>query len=413
MICSIVCAKPGRSRHGPLSPNAGHPQHHDVGPQRAHGLVVEAELLEDARREVLHHDIGVRNELLGAREPVGMAEIQGDAALAEVHGMEEAGLLVEPRVVAGSHGGTEPDPVRPLHRFDLDHVRTQRGQPRGGERSRPERGEVEHAQPGQRSLADCVRRLATRRSRGPRRAGLVDRDELAVPDAVEPERRAWPDPVLTGLPDEHLARRELLEARQLGAVADDRGRDARLDTPRDHLVGGERARPGVQDLVHLVGALAASHHRRELVVVGEVVAAHQPAEREPLRDGDGRDPDEAPVGGGLVARDHHPALRGQPAAGEPRHHGRDRHERQLHRFEHRNVDVFGDTGARRAPPRGGRAECGERARHVLADVAADRQRRPARVPVRREAAAPRLEHFFREVEAVVGSAVPERSDRRP
>ena len=45
---------------------------------------------------------------------------------------------------------------------------------------------------------------------------------------------------------------------------------------------------------------------------------------------------------------------------------------------------------------------------VLAEVAADRQRRPPRVPVVGEAAAARLQHLFGEVEAVVGPAVAER-----
>ena len=58
-----------------------------------------------------------------------------------------------------------------------------------------------------------------------------------------------------------------------------------------------------------------------------------------------------------------------------------------------------------------RAERRERADDVLAEPAADRQRRQVHVPVRGEAAAARLQHLLGEVEAVVGTAVTERGDR--
>ena len=144
----------------------------------------------------------------------------------------------------------------------------------------------------------------------------------------------------------------------------------------------------------------------ELVVVGQVVAAHRRGtSASHCCVGDGRDADVAAVGRRLVARDHHPPERHRPAAREAGHERRRRHERHLHRFEHRHVDVLGHAGTRRPPPRGRRAERRERAGDVLAEAAADRQRRAVRVPVAREAAAARLQHLLGEVEAVVGTAV--------
>ena len=76
-------------------------------------------------------------------------------------GVEQTRLLVELRVVLRSHRGAEADAVGPLHRFDLDHVRAQRGEPRRRERTGPERGEVEHLA-GPR--ADVRRRRRARRA---------------------------------------------------------------------------------------------------------------------------------------------------------------------------------------------------------------------------------------------------------
>ena len=137
-------------------------------------VVVEAELLEHARREVLDDDVARCDELLREREAVGMTEVERDAALAEVARVEQRRLLVELRVVVRPHRRAEPDAVGPLHGFDLDHVGAQRREPRGGERARPERGEVEDAQPGERSVTErvaarssCPDARPTRRSAGP------------------------------------------------------------------------------------------------------------------------------------------------------------------------------------------------------------------------------------------------------
>ena len=201
-------------------------------------------------------------------------------------------------------------------------------------------------------------------------------------------------------------------ARELGAVADDRRRHARLDAR----VRRSRRRCARASSACSASFTSSARSKRPIIVPSSSSSAMSsrpitPRERMPLRLGDGRDADVAPVAGRLVARDHHPAERCQPAAGKARHQRRHGHERHLDRFEHRHVDGLGDTGARRAPPRGRRAERGERAGDVLAEVAADGQRRPVRVTVRREAAAARLQHFFGEIEAVVGTAVTERGDR--
>ena len=70
----------------------------------------------------------------------------------------------------------------------------------------------------------------------------------------------------------------MIETWELGTVADDRGRDARVDARGNDLVRGVRCRPRVKRGVHLVGAHEASEHRAELLVVGHVGATDETRE---------------------------------------------------------------------------------------------------------------------------------------
>ena len=102
-------------------------------------------------------------------------------------------------------------------------------------------------------------------------ARCLDRgDELAVGDAVEPERSARPDPRFPRLRHEHVARRELLVARELGAVADDRCGDARVDARSHDLVRAVGARVRLDRAVHFLGSTEAADHGAERFVVSLV-----------------------------------------------------------------------------------------------------------------------------------------------
>ena len=69
------------------------------GRDRAHDVVVEAELLEHLRREVLDDDVGARDESLREGEAVGVTEVERDPALAEIRRVEQRRLLVELRIL--------------------------------------------------------------------------------------------------------------------------------------------------------------------------------------------------------------------------------------------------------------------------------------------------------------------------
>ena len=59
-ICSIVGANPTRSRHGPVSPNAGIRTITSRGLSSSSDVGAEAELVHHPRREVLDHHVGLR-----------------------------------------------------------------------------------------------------------------------------------------------------------------------------------------------------------------------------------------------------------------------------------------------------------------------------------------------------------------
>ena len=192
-------------------------------------VVVEAELLEHPRREVLDDDVArARPAASRASSPSGWPRSSVMPRLPRFDGVEQRRLLVELRVLVGPHRGAEADAVGPLHRLDLDHV--------GAHRARATRSRTGPAQNAvksstrdarERPLADRGRRRAARGARAAtpaRRSAAPGADELAVGDAVEAERRARPDPRLARLRDEHVALDEMVEPRQLGAVADDRRR---------------------------------------------------------------------------------------------------------------------------------------------------------------------------------------------
>ena len=77
----------------PRLPEVGDGDHNDAGVAFREGVVVESQLLHDARLEVLHDNIGAFGEIEGEALPLGVGKIEGDAALAGVEVEEEAAPL--------------------------------------------------------------------------------------------------------------------------------------------------------------------------------------------------------------------------------------------------------------------------------------------------------------------------------
>src|SRR5207249_11701141 len=71
----------------------GNRSENDVRTELRQLLVTEAELLHDARREVLDHDVATRDELAGDLDCLGAAKIEEDTLLSLVPLVEVAGSV--------------------------------------------------------------------------------------------------------------------------------------------------------------------------------------------------------------------------------------------------------------------------------------------------------------------------------
>ena len=103
----------------------------DAGIDGADGFVIEAQPRHDARAEVLHDDIGLFDELLGALEIGWVFQIGGIAFLVAVDGMEERAFAVQFEL-GDIELAAEVATVGP---FDLDDARAEIGQPQRGRRT--------------------------------------------------------------------------------------------------------------------------------------------------------------------------------------------------------------------------------------------------------------------------------------
>ena len=171
-----VAALDGRARHsidvgavaaaldvGAGASVGGQVEEDDVGADGADGVVVEAQLLQRAAREVLGEHVAHGDEALDDGEPLGAAAIDGERALV-ANDVEEGGAVVpgagtgvaigmaghpggEPlsdggrQHRGGGAGGGVPD-VRVL---DLDAVGAEVGEVERGRLARPDAGEVADA----------------------------------------------------------------------------------------------------------------------------------------------------------------------------------------------------------------------------------------------------------------------------
>ncbi len=139
-----VVARPRGQR--PVLAEAGHRGIDHPGVRRRDRRIVEPEPDQPADLEVLHHHVRAGGERPGAGEVVRVGEVERDAALAAVAGVEVGRRAV---------GGERRPPAAGLvaaGRLDLDHVGAEVGEgladPRPGEHPR----ELQHPQPGQRSF---------------------------------------------------------------------------------------------------------------------------------------------------------------------------------------------------------------------------------------------------------------------
>jgi hypothetical protein len=134
-----------------LAVGAGQPEaldagHDDARVRRAQALVVEAQLLHQAGREVLDHDVGALDHLQEERAALRLLQIDRHAALVRVEDEEEH------RVQAGHLGPVAAGLLAP-GRLDLEDVRSEPAQELGAGGACFELGEVEDPHAAQRAIS--------------------------------------------------------------------------------------------------------------------------------------------------------------------------------------------------------------------------------------------------------------------
>ena len=110
----------------------------------AHYVVAEPQPLDGARREILHHDIGVLRHILDEREAALGFQIDGDGFLVGVEQQEIPGVLA----VAGRPMQQETARLAALRVFDLDDLGAEPGERLGAGRAGLELRQVENADAG-------------------------------------------------------------------------------------------------------------------------------------------------------------------------------------------------------------------------------------------------------------------------
>jgi hypothetical protein len=135
--------EPGPGRVRPGLPEGADRAVKDVGPQRLHVVVGQAEPGGDAGPERLHDQVGLAGQLQRECPAPGILHVEGDGPLAPVGLDERPGLTAFvkrteiPGIVAG-------------HGLDLDHVRAEVGENHRRVRPGEEPGQVEDAEAGER-----------------------------------------------------------------------------------------------------------------------------------------------------------------------------------------------------------------------------------------------------------------------
>ena len=162
--CSIVMANPVRSRHGPVSPNAGIRTMIEPRVDVADLVPRQPERLHHPRAVVLDHHVALGDQPAGQVAAGVAGHVDRDAALVRVRGVEvrralpplrhRARVVVHQPGAVGAHG-----------RLDVDDVGAEHAEHVGEERAGPERREVGDAHAVERARAGGRDRLERRRAR--------------------------------------------------------------------------------------------------------------------------------------------------------------------------------------------------------------------------------------------------------
>ena len=161
-----------------------------VGLDCLHRLIPEAEAVDHARPEVLHHDVGVLDQPSDDFESARVFEVERQRPLVGIHGQEErrhAGLA---NVVVGADAAAL---VAGAGFLDLDHIRAQQPELHGRERTGEHLGKIDDPNAGE-SLGhgEVPRwRRAGRRDSPPSWSGLTR------PSQAKWIKMVGPDPTMT------------------------------------------------------------------------------------------------------------------------------------------------------------------------------------------------------------------------
>lgn len=229
-------------------------------------------------------------------------------------------------------------PVGALDRLDLDDVGAERPEVAGQVGTGPERGEVEHPQPGEgQRPGRSVQRSAVTGPRRSRRPRQWRRTWLRHRGFREPEW--WPGPPKRPGVDEEPPLGVLRAIEHGGAVVDGRGRNpqrlSEFHDLGDGLAGKHRLSFGEE-----VGALRAAEHDRELVLA-ELGQAEHRADVEPVLARQAVDADPAVGGPHHAQHGRRPQVGGQAEPSHPLGHQHRIRQRGQQRFQLGDID-FGD-----------------------------------------------------------------------
>ena len=265
----------------PRAPQAEpwHPDNDQVGLQRHQRLVVQTEVLDNSRREVLDDHVGLRGQPAGDLEAPLRGQIECEVPLVEVGGLPDRAALV-PVVALEGKGSRVTETVGPLDGFDFDDVGAKRTEVTRRIRAGPKSGQVQHPQSrkGKRVVGGPKRFAAS----GPRRRPRAQpgcwmsichrgfREPKRRPGALE---RPGVFPVTPTL-DEESAGGVLRGVQRGAAVVDGRGRDAHRLAQFDDLGDGSLGEYWL-GFGEELGALGTAHHDGDLVLAEFRQAEHR------------------------------------------------------------------------------------------------------------------------------------------
>ena len=139
--CVAVAA---RVAFGTVAPERRHRDHDEPRIDRAHRFVAEPEPIHHAGTEILDQDVGDLDQPFQDFDSARAREIERDAPLAAIGGIEDRGALDRLHLRRRHRERTAP-PVEVMRVLDLDHVGAHLGEHLADQRPRPSHRDVEHA----------------------------------------------------------------------------------------------------------------------------------------------------------------------------------------------------------------------------------------------------------------------------